>query len=194
MEKKEVLSVGMLKLYGLRGMTDKAQASALLARSAVETWGLHKLPAVVKLAAGKPVFRGEPELHFNLSHSGNFALCALSDRPVGVDIEALRPRRDGLAEYILSPTELEWYHAQGSTTEALLTLWTRKEALCKYRGTGLTFPVRDITPPLPGDPAGPPFVRSMSGGGWTASVCAELVATDEIIWFTHNDLKGDTST
>lgn len=180
----------MLKLYGLRGMTDKAQASALLARGAVEAWGLHKLPAVVKLAAGKPVFRGEPELHFNLSHSGSFALCALSDHPVGVDIEALRPRREGLAESILSPEELTWYHTQGSTTQALLTLWTRKEALCKYRGTGLTFPVRDVVPPLPGDPAGPPFIRSISGGGWTASVCAELVTPDEIVWLTPEELEG----
>ena len=35
---------------------------------------------------GKPYFEGDP-MYFSLSHSGSFALCAVSDRPVGADLE-----------------------------------------------------------------------------------------------------------
>ena len=128
----------MVKLYGMAGITRKEQAqNELLPRAVSEFWGLSELPAVTKLALGKPVFQSAPELHFNLSHSGTFALCALSEQPVGVDIEVLRPRREHLAEQILSPGELDWYQKNGADPAALLTLWTRKEAYVKRCGDSL---------------------------------------------------------
>ena len=36
---------------------------------------------------GKPYLKGREDLHFNISHSGNFVLCALGECPLGVDIE-----------------------------------------------------------------------------------------------------------
>ena len=38
---------------------------------------------------GKPTFAAHPELHFSLAHSGDLALTALADVPVGVDVERL---------------------------------------------------------------------------------------------------------
>ena len=174
----------MVKLYGMAGITRKEQAqNELLPRAVSEFWGLSELPAVTKLALGKPVFQSAPELHFNLSHSGTFALCALSEQPVGVDIEVLRPRREHLAEQILSPGELDWYQKNGADPAALLTLWTRKEAWCKKSGQGLTFPVREITPPLPGD-GDEKIMRSYAGEGWRAAVCGAWPYAAEIIWLT----------
>lgn len=184
----------MLALFGMTGLTQRSDATLLLARAAARTWGLHRLPATIRLAAGKPVFQDAPELHFNLSHSGSFALCALSDAPVGVDIEAVRPRRPGLAEHILSPAERTWYQANGGDDAALLTLWTRKEALCKKQGSGLTFPVRDITPPLPDVPWGESGMTSFSGGGWVASLCGSGPPPDPITWWTCEEIKGGTLT
>ena len=44
---------------------------------------------------GKPELLSYPDIHFNLSHSGTIAVCAVSDRPVGVDVEFLgRPHRE----------------------------------------------------------------------------------------------------
>src|SRR5688572_22315652 len=39
---------------------------------------------------GKPFIRGARELHFNLSHSGDAALCAVSRREVGIDVQRIR--------------------------------------------------------------------------------------------------------
>lgn len=36
---------------------------------------------------GKPYLAKEPDIHFNLSHSGEWAVCAISSSPVGVDIQ-----------------------------------------------------------------------------------------------------------
>ena len=180
----------MIQLYGLTGLRRKSDATLLLSRAAAKTWGLQTLPEVVRRSTGKPFFRKQPELHFNLSHSGSLALCALSDAPVGVDIEVLRPRREGLAQRILSPEELAWYQNHGEDPAVLLTLWTRKEALCKKNGTGLTFPVRDIQPPLPGSPWGEPAITSFRGEDWVASVCGSGPLPASIQWWSVETLEG----
>lgn len=38
-------------------------------------------------ANGKPYFKGHADLYFNLSHSGNFAVCIVAGMPCGIDIE-----------------------------------------------------------------------------------------------------------
>jgi 4'-phosphopantetheinyl transferase len=89
---------------------------------------------------GKPRLREGGGLEFNLSHSQNLALVAVAERPVGVDVEAIRPRRDlvGLAERFLDP---EAAAAVGEAPEAeregvFYRAWTRHEARLKCLGTG----------------------------------------------------------
>ena len=57
-------------------------------------------------AFGKPQLIDFPQVHFNLSHSGDWALCVISDDgPVGVDIEVVRPldEHDDLAARFFPP-------------------------------------------------------------------------------------------
>jgi 4'-phosphopantetheinyl transferase len=94
---------------------------------------------------GKPELPDAP-LRFNLSHSGDLALCAVTrGRAVGVDVEQLRPVADceQLAARYFSPEE----HAAlvqlsaAARSRAFLACWTRKEAYVKARGDGLSFPL-----------------------------------------------------
>ncbi len=85
-------------------------------------------------AAGKPFLPGHPDVHFNLSHTRGGILCGFSGRPVGVDIEALRPVSGRVAARWFSPAEQGW---AGQDPARLLTLWTRKEAAAKWAGRGL---------------------------------------------------------
>lgn len=83
-------------------------------------------PIFEKNQWGKPCLKDEV-LHFSLSHSGLWVVCAVSDTPVGVDIE--RPRNmDKITK--LFPT--------ARTEEDVLRLWTAKEAYLKMVGCGLT--------------------------------------------------------
>lgn len=161
-------------LYSAKGLADRAQARDLLALAAKEVWGLSPLPEIALREGGKPFFPGYPGLHFNLSHSGDLALCALDGAPVGVDIQLVRQWRPSLPRRVCSPEELAWLEGQPEFWPAFTLLWTLKEARVKESGKGLTSPIRDIRVPLP--EKGPVLFdglrfRSWSRSGWAAAVC-----------------------
>lgn len=97
--------------------------------------GPHGKPALADLSS---------PLRFNLSHSGDLALVAVTQgREVGVDIQKIKPRRD-----------ITFYKA-----------WARREAIVKCMGTGLLAP-------LPPDPvavraldAAPGFAAALAVAG-----------------------------
>jgi len=88
---------------------------------------------------GKPMLESGP--HFNLSHSGDLAVCALApDREVGVDVEGLRPVPEAgpIAERWLGPDAPGMLAAAGTNREVVfLRLWTRREAFLKASGVGI---------------------------------------------------------
>jgi len=157
---------------------EKGEAYALLARMAAETWGLSPLPALERLPGGKPWFPSHPRAQFSLSHSGPLALCALSDGPVGADIEEVRPRRESLPRYALSGEELAWFQSRGSRWEDFYTLWTLKEARVKCTGEGLKGRSRTIRVPLleSGETAqweGFSFT-ALAGENWRGALCQKV--------------------
>lgn len=151
------------------------EAYGLLAELLAAEYGLPGLPELERQAGGKPFFPQRPDLHFNLSHSGGLALCGAGTAPLGVDIEAIRPRRAGLARYICSPEEYAWYEELGGDWESLYTIWTLKEARVKCTGEGLRQRPEAIAVPLigpgqTGELEGLVF-RSYAGDGWLGAVC-----------------------
>jgi len=90
---------------------------------------------------GKP-FLPERPVRFNLSHSGDWALCALClNHAVGVDIEFMRADRelDKLARRFFASSEAEALAALPETqrVQGFYNCWTRKEAYIKACGDGL---------------------------------------------------------
>ena len=95
---------------------------------------------------GKPYVVNLP-VQFNLSHSGPYALCAVASRPVGADIQVLRPVKDALIQRVCSPEELSYLCGQGDRslqTARFIQLWTVKEALLKCCGTGIRRELRTV--------------------------------------------------
>ncbi len=82
------------------------------------------------------------EVHFNLSHTGDSAVLAVSAEPVGVDIEQIRPVADlrSLAARVFSSRELaQFAEIHDSRRQvAFFSCWSRKEAILKEMGTGLS--------------------------------------------------------
>jgi 4'-phosphopantetheinyl transferase len=99
-------------------------------------------------AAGKPFLLepsgGQPAIAFNLSHSGDRALLAVTaGREVGVDLERLDPRIEPLAigrRFFFGP-EYEDITAAGAQHERFFRYWVAKEAVLKAQGVGLGFPL-----------------------------------------------------
>lgn len=115
--------------------------AGLLLDRALRPFGLCERDAEITLGEhGKPYLAGRDDLFFSLSHSGNIALCAVSDRELGADVQAHRDVREALARRVCTESE---YDALASCTEPekkklFLRLWTAKESYLKYLGTGLT--------------------------------------------------------
>lgn len=87
---------------------------------------------------GKPQVVSHDGVHFNISHSGSHCLCAISDHPVGIDCQMIRPvRHSRLAERFFTEEEQRDYRSLGGDEDAFFTVWARKEALGKLSGYGL---------------------------------------------------------
>ncbi len=87
---------------------------------------------------GKPYLAKQPHLHFNISHCEAVVACALSDRPVGIDVESVGDTLDEeLMRHVCHESECEHILAAESPRHAFTALWTRKESYVKYLGTGL---------------------------------------------------------
>lgn len=100
---------------------------------------------------GKPYLVNHPSIHFNLSHSGNLAVCAVADIPVGVDVETIQDHGDAVARYCYQPAELAWLDRASDRDLAFTRLWVRKESYIKLMGTGLSREPRSFSV-LPGEP------------------------------------------
>ncbi len=101
---------------------------------------------------GKPELDLDPvPLRFNLSHSGDLALVALSaEREVGIDVERIDPGRRfaELARIGLDKASAEAVRAAGPEERPRLfyAAWTRREAIAKCLGVGLSGPQPAETP------------------------------------------------
>ncbi|MDJ0615580.1 MAG: 4'-phosphopantetheinyl transferase superfamily protein [Calothrix sp. MO_192.B10] len=95
---------------------------------------------------GKPVLaeaHGDNRPCFNLSHSQGLGLCAVScDRPLGVDLEYIRPMSDllSLAKQFFAPSEYDLIQSlpPQQKKEIFFRYWTCKEAYLKATGVGLS--------------------------------------------------------
>jgi 4'-phosphopantetheinyl transferase len=94
-------------------------------------------------AYGKPQLAQPAGFHFNVSHSGDWVVCAASEVPVGVDIEQINPIDLEVSRRFFSPLE----HAQlmelpeERRLERFYELWTLKESFVKAVGMGLSMPL-----------------------------------------------------
>lgn len=94
-------------------------------------------------AYGKPYLKTYGAIHFNASHSGNWIVCAIDAKPLGIDIEHIKPIDLHIAERFFSVEEnkvLE-YTANDKKLEYFYDLWTLKESYIKALGKGLSLPL-----------------------------------------------------
>lgn len=88
---------------------------------------------------GKPYLPEHPDLHFSLSHAGDWAVCAVGNAPLGVDVEQPRCTME-IAKRFFCSDELP----ETEDKDFLNRLWTAKEAFVKALGGGLTIPLNSF--------------------------------------------------
>ena len=81
---------------------------------------------IKKTPSGKPYINGHDNVYFNISHSNEYAVCAVADIPVGIDIEFIRPLSERFTKRYLN----------GCSPEEAIREWTRRESFGKLTGEG----------------------------------------------------------
>lgn len=98
-----------------------------------------------RTARGKPYFPNQPELHFSISHSGDFWVCVFSESHVGIDIQKHVGKKgesgkeanyfERLAKRFFHLREAEWVGE--NPDKRFFQIWTAKESYVKYTGKGI---------------------------------------------------------
>ena len=166
----EVLIVLLVCLSEYEGPAGKQASLAvrrLLEAAVRQYWGI-PLPEIAREGSGKPFFPSHPGMHFSLSHTKGYVLCAVSDRPVGADIQVIRPVSEALIRRVCTPAELGYF--------GFFDLWTLKESYIKLFGhlkgnlTDIEFSVKNGIITAPSEDV---YSRVYTPkDGWRAAVCS----------------------
>ena len=124
-------------------------AYLLLCKGLREVYGIYEKPIFEYGEHGKPAIVGHPEIYFNLSHCREAVACALSDKPVGVDVESVRNFSDSLLRYTMNETEIQQIRRAERQDVEFIRLWTMKEAVLKRSGEGLRSDLGSVLVPMP---------------------------------------------
>jgi len=125
-------------------------AGEMLARTTIAEW-CGVTPESITFGIkehGKP-YAKNVAVEFNISHSSDMVVCAVDDKPVGIDIEKIRPIDLSVAKRICTDEELVYLFGRSPTEQSfthssdtdILTrffkIWTAKEACGKCAGSGI---------------------------------------------------------
>lgn len=93
---------------------------------------------------GKPYLKDHQEFNFNISHSGDFVICAIDDKPIGIDIEKIKQiEYKEIAKNYFTVSEFQYIISQDSENNLskFYEIWTLKESYIKCCGLGLSMPM-----------------------------------------------------
>lgn len=121
--------------------------------------------------------------YISLSHSGDYAVCALSDAPVGVDVQQSVPVRVGALRHFFCEEERTAFLARHvrpegrflseEAAEEFLRLWTAKESYMKLTGKGMSLGFANIR------------------ADWDAgTICCSKTDMPRAVWKEYGTLPG----
>lgn len=134
----------MLRYKHLKGQIQCGLGYVLLIHALREEGIFKEMPEFSYNEHDKPFLKNYPGWYFNISHSKTAVCCVLSRKEIGIDIEEVGEYKESLAAYICNDKELESLHDSENKADDFYKLWTRKEAVFKMIGSGITNDIKDI--------------------------------------------------
>jgi phosphopantetheinyl transferase len=133
-------------IYSYKG-SYKYQKHELLEKTWDEYSKGKPLPLIRRDDKGKPFFINE-NCHFSISHSHQYWVCVFSPYQVGVDIQFRKCSGNEvyIARRFFSREEAKMVETEGE--EGFYKIWTRREALGKFLGTGFFIPKEILNYPV----------------------------------------------
>lgn len=103
---------------------------------------LHPTPSFLYNEYGAPYLENGP--YFSISHCKQGIAVAVSETPIGIDIETIRPLNEGLVRKTMNDVEQTHILSSLNPEIEFIRLWTRKEAYVKMQGIGIIADMHDI--------------------------------------------------
>lgn len=184
------------KEVGLRRLLGEALVGFALRKCWDLSLGSYR---ILRGEKGKPFIVGRENVFFNLSHSGEYVVCAVSDREVGVDIEKRAKARMEVAGRFFHEREVRMLKSLSGTGQDQLffNYWSVKESFLKYIGTGLTRPLNSFIVTFTGERVSlyegvnelPLHVNACPvDAGYACYVCGEYNGVPEIREVTFEEI------
>jgi len=122
------------------------QQAAILGRvllnTLIKTYDLNlSLEALLYTAHQKPYFENN-KIFFNISHTEDIVTCTITDvNDIGIDIEKLNAIDVYPLKNMLTKNEWKYVNSSDNPSDHFISLWTKKEAIIKALGHGLSVPL-----------------------------------------------------
>ncbi|MBB6697122.1 4'-phosphopantetheinyl transferase family protein [Clostridium algidicarnis] len=97
---------------------------------------------------GKPYLKDHPKFNFNISHSGEYVLCAVDNKPIGIDVEEVKHIEfEEIAKSFFTVNELDYIVNQDFNfrLNRFYEIWSLKESYIKCCGKGLSIPLKSFS-------------------------------------------------
>ena len=180
-----------MRLFAHEDDALRSMAAELLLFHALGANGIDPLGvSICEMEDGKPYLDGVRDFHFNLSHSGNLAICAVSSLPVGCDVQEITDVKLDIARRF-TPEEYGKITAlKGDMARDLLfRFWTAKESYIKAIGTGFKTSLNSFSIDFESGEVrgsrGPYRVREFDAGdNYKCTVCTSApdLRESEFVW------------
>lgn len=97
---------------------------------------------------GKPYLKDYPNFNFNISHSGEYVLCAIDNKPIGIDVEEVKNiEYEEIAKNFFTTMEFDYITTNDLKFQLnrFYEIWTLKESYIKCCGQGLLIPLQSFS-------------------------------------------------
>lgn len=129
----------ILNIHHLKGKIESCIGYFLLIQALRDNhYPIETLPEYQYNQHGKPHLAEFPQLHFSISHCKKAVIVAISNNPIGIDIELPRKINTSLLSRVCSPEEKKLIMQSTNPEKTFIALWTKKEAYSKMLGIGIS--------------------------------------------------------
>lgn len=84
---------------------------------------------------GKP-YLSNKDVFFNVSYSGKYIVCGISNKNIGVDIQKIENYNQNIANYIFEDKIVDLIQNSDNINLEYIKQWAKLESFLKYKGTG----------------------------------------------------------
>lgn len=120
----------------IKNIMSSNETTLFFANKFANKYGLTPPKTIIRKDLSKPYFDCD-EIFFSISHSGDYWVCAISNYPIGVDIQKHQPcAMDLITKRFFHRNEQEWVKKNG--VNGFFNVFAAKESYVKYTGEGIT--------------------------------------------------------